>query len=219
MELFRFMSKKEFDKLIKGEKLYNKKKHQGRTNSVGFCFMKVEDNTPEYAYHFLSGVVDDDVCVVFETDKKLTESWGVYADPNGSFFATITEDEYCTTEYSLNDFKIVRMAIPEFWKEEWIWETDTTKIVAKLDEIEKKRKEKEKKRKAIEKVEEQILKEQSLKFEEFYQIVQKTHTIDIKIGDKYYKLRGWIDSFECNPDLFCGVPVGNERIITFKCEL
>lgn len=219
MEIFRFMSRKEFDKLIKGEILYNKKRHQGRTNSIGFCFMNIEDNTPEYAYEFLSGVVDDDVCVVFETNKKLTESWGVYADPNGSFFATITEDEYCTTKYSLDEFKIVKMAIPKFWENEWEWETDTTKIIEKLDEIEKLRIENEKKHKAIEKAQDKVLNEQSLKFEEFYQIVQKTHTIDIKIGDKYYKLRGWIDSFECNPSVFCGVPAGTERIITFKCEL
>ena len=113
MKIFRYMSKKEFDKLIKGEVLKNNKHHQGHTNSVGFCFMKVDDNEPRYAYEFLSGVVDDDVCVVFETNKKLTKSYGVYADPYGSFFATITEDEDC----ELTKRGLTRK-MPEGWEKE-----------------------------------------------------------------------------------------------------
>lgn len=202
MKIFRYMSKKEFDKLIKGEVLKNNKHHQGHTNSVGFCFMKVDDNEPRYAYEFLSGVVDDDVCVVFETNKKLTKSYGVYADPYGSFFATITEDEYCTKEYSLEDFKIVEMTIPDFRKEKWKWETNINKIVKKLDKIEKDRLEKEKQQKIKDKLEEDFEREQSAKFLDFYKQVNEERKLEIKIGDKYYKIPCVITEIRQEPSMF-----------------
>lgn len=202
MKIFRYMSKKEFDKLIKGEILKNNTIHKGHTNSVGFCFMKVDDNEPRYAYKFLSGVVDDDVCVVFETNKKLTKSYGVYADPYGSFFATITEDEYCTKEYSLEDFKIVEMAIPDFWKEEWKWETNINKIVKKLDKIEKDRLEEEKQRKIKNKLREDFEQEQSAKFLDFYKQVNEERKLEIKIGDKYYKIPCVITEIGQEPSMF-----------------
>ena len=43
MKLFRFMSKEEFNKYLKGEELINEIKHIGNTNSKGFCFMNLED--------------------------------------------------------------------------------------------------------------------------------------------------------------------------------
>ena len=202
MKIFRYMSKKEFDKLIKGELLKNNKHHQGHTNSVGFCFMKVDDNEPRYAYKFLSGVVDDDVCVVFETNKKLTKSYGVYADPYGSFFATITEDEYCTKEYSIEDFKIIKMTIPDFWKEEWEWETDINKIVKKLDKIEKEKLEEEKQQKIKNKLQEDFEKEQSAKLLDFYKQVNEERKIEIKIGDKYYKMPCVITEIVQEPSMF-----------------
>ena len=125
MKLFRFMSKKEFDKLKKGEVLINTTIHKGFTNSVGFCFMNVNDNNPEYAYMFLSGIVSDEVCVVFQTNKKLKKSWGRYASPYGAFFDTMMIDEYCTKNYSLQDFKIIKYTtkIPSAWDEDadWNW--------------------------------------------------------------------------------------------------
>lgn len=202
MKLFRYMSKKEFEKLIKGETLKNNTHHQGITTSIGFCFMKVDDNEPRYAYHFLSGIVSDDICVVFETNKKLTKSFGIYASPYGSFFDTITEDEYCTKEYSLNDFKIVEMAIPEFWKEEWKWETDINKIVRKLDKIEKDKIEKEKEEKIKDKLKEDFEEEQSEKFLNFYKQVNEKRKIEIKIGDKYYTIPCVITEIEQQPTMF-----------------
>ena len=110
MKVFRFMSYAEFLKYIKGEKLENKTEHTGNTNSVGFCFMEYEEDYDiEYSYEYLSGIVDEEVICVFEVDKsKLKESWGVYADPYGSFFSTITETEYCTKSYNKNDFKLIK---------------------------------------------------------------------------------------------------------------
>lgn len=132
MEIFRFMSKKEFDKLINGEELINKTKHQGNTNSVGFCFM---EDDPEYCYEFLSGVVSEDVCVIFETDEELNQTYGIYADPCGSFFDTIVKDEYCINKYDKEKFKIKKMAIPEFWSDGgWVWYENIDEFCQKLDE-------------------------------------------------------------------------------------
>lgn len=214
MRLFRFMSKKEFDKLIKGEVLKNNKHHDGHTNSVGFCFMKVKDNEPRYAYNFLSGVVCDDVCVVFETNKKLTKSYGVYADPNGSFFSTITEDEYCTKEYSLQDFKIVEMAIPDFWEEEWKWETDVTKIAKQLDKIEKERIEEVKQEKIKHNLRENFEKDQRQTLMDFYNQVNEERKLEIKIGDRYYKLPCVITEVENN-----SIAYGHDLRITFDTWL
>lgn len=113
MRLFRFMCEKEFEKLIDGETLVNNKNHKGNTGSKGFCFMEYEmDRDIQYSYEYLSGIVDDDVVVVFETDNKnVNDSWGIYADPYGSFFATIIETEYCTTTYNKDTFKILKYGL------------------------------------------------------------------------------------------------------------
>lgn len=122
MIVFRFMSKKEFEGFRKGKTLVNKIKHQGRTNSIGFCFLDINDYTPEKALHFLSNIVSFDVCVVFETTKELRKTYGVYAKPIKStgdirvdFFNLImgfnekfTSTEYCTTEYNNKDFKAIK---------------------------------------------------------------------------------------------------------------
>lgn len=125
MKLFRFMSKEEFNKYLKGEKLINETKHIGYTNSKGFCFMNLEDYEPEYAYQFLSGVVDTGVCVVFETNEILTKSYGGYAEPYGDFFDSFVSNEYCTEEYSNNDFKLIKYCydFDEKWYQdkEWKW--------------------------------------------------------------------------------------------------
>ena len=108
MRLFRFMSKKEFDKLLNGEDLINNKEHQGFTNSVGFCFMEGKEADAEYSYEFLSGIVSREICVLFETNEKLNESYGIYADPYGSFFDSITRDEYCIKKYNKETIKPIK---------------------------------------------------------------------------------------------------------------
>lgn len=114
-----------------GETLRNNKKHTCKTNSVGFCFLDMEDFDPKEALHFLSGVVSFDVCAVFETDKELNKTYGEYAEPikpTGSlaedmfnliinFSNTFTATEYCTTEYNNKDFKLIKY-IENLW-EQW----------------------------------------------------------------------------------------------------
>lgn len=112
--------------------LRNDTKHTGKTNSVGFCFLNAEDFTPEEALHFLSGIARFDICAMFETDKELNKTYGVYAKPiplTGNleedmfnliinFSNTFTATEYCTTEYNNKDFKLIKYAenLWEQWK-------------------------------------------------------------------------------------------------------
>lgn len=131
MQVFRFMSKEEFEKFNNGETLQNSTVHRAKTNSTGFCFFDLKDYKPHEAMHFLSGLVSFEVCAVFEVDKsKLNQSWGVYHDLKepvivGNLFIDIlralysrecfTATEYCTTEYSNKDFKLIKYS-------ENIWE-------------------------------------------------------------------------------------------------
>ena len=115
MRVFRFMSMDEFKKYQIGNILSNDKNHRDygqKTESVGFCFMDCDDYCPECAYEFLSGIVSDDVCAVFEVDESLlTKSSGTYASPliddDVSWFSTMDVDEYCCQSYDKNNFKLI----------------------------------------------------------------------------------------------------------------
>lgn len=143
--VFRFMSKKEFNDYKNGEILKNDTIHKGRTNSIGFCFLNIDDYTPEKALHFLSGIVSFDVCAIFKTTKKLRNTYGVYAKPikatentledlmnifNG-FNETFTATEYCTTEYSDKNFKLIKYS-ENIWKQ---WKTREEQLKLKWIEV------------------------------------------------------------------------------------
>lgn len=126
MKVFRFMSYYEFEQYRSGKTLINKKDHhketKRKTNSIGFCFLDTNDYIPEKALHFLSGIVNFDICAVFETNARLNKSWGTYAKPlksSGNILADLlrimegmneqfTSTEYCTTQYSNKDFKLIK---------------------------------------------------------------------------------------------------------------
>jgi hypothetical protein len=127
------MSADEFEKYKNGNKLINYKFHNGKTNSVGFCFVSCEDFSPEEAMHFLSGVVNFDICAIFEVDKKLLhKTYGIYAEPLKKFeenFSieelintlqgngkTIKIDEYCTTFYNKSAFKLIKYS-QDIWNQ------------------------------------------------------------------------------------------------------
>ena len=136
MKVFRFMSKREFDKYMNGEELVNHTFHEtnANTNSVGFCFMKVDDFSPEEASHFLTGVVDPDVCAVFETEADLEETYGVYAKPLRKetleellkkWGESFKAKEYCTESYNKDTFHLVEYST-DWWishvlGKEWRW--------------------------------------------------------------------------------------------------
>ena len=122
MKVFRFMSKEEFEKYNKNLTLKNSKKHNGKTNSIGFCFLNIEEYTPEEAMHFLSGIATFDVCAVFETKEKLNKTYGIYAKPikstgnivedlmnlYGNYMDRFTANEYCITEYNNKTMKLLK---------------------------------------------------------------------------------------------------------------
>lgn len=146
--VFRFMSKKEFESFRKGKTLVNETIHQGRTNSIGFCFLSIDDYTPEKALHFLSGIANFDVCVVFETTKELNKTYGEYASPikrNGDLRLDLfnlimginerfTATEYCTTEYSNKDFKVIKYS-ENIWQQ---WQPSEEQSNLKWIEVKKK---------------------------------------------------------------------------------
>lgn len=85
MQIFRFMSVKEFALYLSGRKLINNKKHTDATNSEGFCFLSLGQYKPEEAFHFLFGIVSCNICAVFEVDRvKIIKSWGKYGKRNKS---------------------------------------------------------------------------------------------------------------------------------------
>ena len=85
---------------------------------MGFCFFP-ED--PDKAIHWLSGIVNTEVCVTFDIDESLlTESTATYRDSEkdnieGMSFLDliflpaprIERKEYCMTEYSLDSVKVI----------------------------------------------------------------------------------------------------------------
>lgn len=138
MELFRFMSNEEFKKLKKGEILYNDTIHIGRTNSVGFCFLNLDEYKPEDAIHFLSGIVNAEVCVKIKTKEKFKKSYGIYAKPlnkasviDVDFFFDLLIGlpkvermkviEYTCKNYSLNNVEIISYAKPIWGENNWDW--------------------------------------------------------------------------------------------------
>lgn len=122
MMIFRFMSKEEFDKYNRDEVLVNTTEHIAKTNSIGFCFFDMITCNPEYASNFVSGIVNLEICAVFEVDKKyLKETYGIYHNPkyraNSLLDAVMSWNdethkmkvkEYCTTQYSNKNFKLIR---------------------------------------------------------------------------------------------------------------
>ena len=131
MKFYRFMSMKEFNKMISGADIVGKKSFEARTTSTGVCFLseqtlckhdeyKATINV-EQAYDFLCGIVSDDIVVEFEAQQKLTESYGIYASIFGSaYFDTMVVTEYCVPSYNRNNMIPVRYGmLKDYWRIEW----------------------------------------------------------------------------------------------------
>lgn len=121
MEVFRFMSKEEFEKYENGETLINNNQHFGRrTTSEGFCFLGCKEHEPHEALHFLAGIVSLDVCAVFETDEKfLKKTKGIYriCKKGKNYSEDLINlrqnkqqeiNEYCTIQYDKTNFKLIK---------------------------------------------------------------------------------------------------------------
>ncbi len=130
MKLFRFMSKKEFEKYISGEILVNKTDHNkeknSKTNSMGFCFFNYAHYKPEEIFHSVTGIVNSSMCCIFETDRdNVVKSSGRYSrakEGSKHIRESFIAKEYCTTKYSKETFKLVEYAIPNWFNwEKWNW--------------------------------------------------------------------------------------------------
>ena len=130
MKLFRFMSKEEFRKYINGEILINTKDHSkeghNKTISKGFCFFNYAQYKPEEMLHSVVGIVNLDICCIFETEgKNVKRSYGRYSKAkkkDGIERISIFAKEFCTTEYSKNTFKLLQFAIPNYFNwDKWNW--------------------------------------------------------------------------------------------------
>ena len=115
MIVHRFMSMREYDALMRGETLRNNTRHADggkKSTSVGFCFFQ-ED--PDEAIHWLSFLVDADICVTMQIpDDLLTVTQGRYRDIEKDEGADLFDDvptiwrtEYCLSEYSLRTVKVL----------------------------------------------------------------------------------------------------------------
>lgn len=107
MILHRFCSKEEFEAYKRGDVLVNETNHSiqrgNATTSIGFCFFAEK---PEEAKHWLSGIVDFDVCVTVEvSDTEVKKSKGRYGniDLSGVLYKT----EYCCTTYDKKRFRLI----------------------------------------------------------------------------------------------------------------
>lgn len=116
MRVTRFMSKDEWDAFKDGRILYNDTDHfnggRGGSKSKGFCFT---EDTPDEAWKYLKGIVDADVCVVFEfPDGYLRESRGIYADHSDGtgFFDKVIKTEWCCEEYDNKVAQVVSFRNP-----------------------------------------------------------------------------------------------------------
>lgn len=112
------MSMEEFRRLLNGDTLTNTTDHGSlgfKTSSIGFCFTT---DAPDEAIHYLSGNIDTDICATFEVNAvQLQQSRATYRDASVAIDdatplgedPTIEKVEYCTQEYSLRTFHLLKI--------------------------------------------------------------------------------------------------------------
>lgn len=112
MIVHRFMSDKEYQRLLAGKTLTNTTVHAAngcKSTSVGFCFFT---EPPEEAIHWLSFNVTTEWCVTFDIpDQLFTKSMAHYRDPEKDKWgapASIWRTEWCLQKYSIRTARIVK---------------------------------------------------------------------------------------------------------------
>lgn len=145
MKLVRFMSRVELLKYQGGYTICNPSVWRiggWRSSSVGVCFFD-DTEPPEERLRYASGVVDSEICAVFETVPfariQPAESEGVYRDPDNDL-PTLEElftmdlkklkcrhvREWCLPEYDKSILKLIRVGYPVRHKIGWqiYWEAE-----------------------------------------------------------------------------------------------
>lgn len=124
MELYRFMSHEEFNKLVKGETLVNATDHSEKRGAAstakGFCFGIGNEEQAKKDLRRLRGIVNTEILMVFEPKDidKFTPCQGRYVDyekidAEGKFLDDYSIedtpnkyfDEYCINNYSIKDIE------------------------------------------------------------------------------------------------------------------
>ena len=115
MKLYRYCSREEYQKFQREAQLENLAQH--RRDCQGFCFFAFKDlHEAQHTLHQLTGIVTPEILMILETGKSLNKSRGRYAKPlpkNATFddyfnpFNVEWREEYCTTSYSKEDFKLL----------------------------------------------------------------------------------------------------------------
>lgn len=103
MLLRRVMSPQELEKFLSGEQLekYTDFSKQAHTESVGFCFFGM-DVPVEKHVRWIPGFRSEDLVCTFECDEdSVRKSWGQYEEEGPRIV------EYCTTQYSNKNFRLV----------------------------------------------------------------------------------------------------------------
>ena len=106
MRVYRFCSRREMRKLLRGEVIRSDTDHyrggRGGSTSRGFCLTA---EAPEKAWKYLKGIVCPEVCMRLEIpDGKLKVAWGKYArefkgTADGRIvYTTMRKREWCTGE-------------------------------------------------------------------------------------------------------------------------
>ncbi len=159
MKLMRFMSIAELEKFRAGELLENTTdfhaEHKQRTDAVGFCFLDYDQYDEQEALHFLSGIVNQEICAVFEVDdivakKGLKKGEGTFAAPMSSiteFFSSMQVTEYSTKRYSNQNMELLKFAdnFEDNYDEETFdrifeWKTPEEPVKRKIAVVDKSRK-------------------------------------------------------------------------------
>lgn len=134
MRVCRFMGMGEFLAYMQGITLKSDtdwRRAGQASRSKGFCFFPAgsDDEKPEDRIPYLVGVVNMNVCAVFDTDAPMKFSKGRYADQTktqdvpimeiiigamtGKPIGTRRVDEFSTQTYSRDTFRLVKAGYPD----------------------------------------------------------------------------------------------------------
>ena len=133
MRVCRFMSEEEYQKYRTGQVLRNTtdQRYEWHGSSAkGFCFFEVgkAHDTPEERMRYLKGIASMDRCVIMDTTAYMHKSSAKYRNPWMAYgrclldnVPTMTRSEYSTTEYSRENFRLVRVGIPDVMLDTITW--------------------------------------------------------------------------------------------------
>lgn len=133
MKYVRFMGPEELQKYETGQILENHTDWSRRgSTSKGFCFFS-DTVPPEERIEYLTGVVDMQLCCIFEPVGPLamTIGFGRYRDPERDtmenfvtgIIPTVTRKEYSIEWYSNKTLKLIQVGDCDRWRHEIKWRT------------------------------------------------------------------------------------------------